>query len=683
MNYRPVQVEAFDYKNAGDVESFKVFISKSPGGEMNRSEAVEVTIPPDLRGKLRKLDRRRLSSREIIQVGEDLAGLLFPDRVRPNLERSKARIGDTQGLRILLTLDAYELADIPWEYIYLADQDTPQDQKDSTGFLALDRRVSILRAPKLEQVTTELAPVPNQALRMIVLLSNPEGTADLNIQTEQANIDKAVREIQDIAVHYYPDATIDSLEDATTNEAHIFHFSGHAKFNVELGSKEGVGFLELTAEGGGKEEFGALKLASLLKGLGVRLALLGACESSRVDRINAWTGIAPALMRAGIPAVVGMQYSVFDENAVYFSKAFYTVLAAGKSIDEAVSAGRRAISVRTDDDERDWGAPVLYLRAEGDGVLFPRATDKAGETLAIAENKIRGDLKDSFQASLDQIDVVKDHKELHDNLHDLQYWFPLVRAQVSSLPDAKGAVQALRGQIGFLSSVNTQLRDTFNHNKVAASEALWIQVLEKAGADFETALDTPEPNMEMLNDAVEKIGNVLQRQPTLINSSLMRAIGALRINDLVAIVQRVFDESIVKSSNRDNIERFSQGIEALKGINIDLSSLIKEHDTWQASEGMISMVRLTLGTLNFERAWEQVKSSTSFLYSDSTDDWATKMKIAETSVDQACKAQDVTAATDWFDKFADQGRRRFWNVDKAIKRKCEELAEIRTKMESI
>ena len=682
MDYRAVEVEAFDYKNAGDVESFKVFL-KSPGGDMNLSEAVEVTIPHDLRDRLRKLDRRRLTFQEIIRVGEDLAGLLFPERVRPNLERTKARIGDTQGLRIHLTLDAYELADIPWEYIYMGDQDTPAAQKDSSGFLALDRGVSILRTPKLEQVKTEMAPVPNQALRMIVLLSNPEGTDDLDIKTEQANIDKAVREIRDIAVQYYPDATIGSLEDATINEAHIFHYSGHAKFNVELGSKEGVGFLELTGEFGGKEPFAAVKLASLLRRRGVRLALLGACESSRVDRINAWTGIAPALMRAGIPAVVGMQFSVLDENAIHFSKAFYTVLAAGKSIDEAVSAGRRAISNRTDDEERDWGAPVLYLRAEGDGVLFPRATDKAGETLAIAENKIRGDLKRSFQASLDQIDVVKDHKELHDNLHDLQYWFTLVRGQVSTLLDTKGAVQGLRNQLGFLSGVNTKLRDTFNHKKVAPSEEVWIQVMEKAGADFETALDTPEPNMQLLTDAVEKIGNVLQRQPTLINSSLMRAIGALRIKDLIDIVQRVFDESIVKSSNRDNIERFSQGIEALKGINNDLSSLIKEHDTWQASEGMIAMVRLTLGTPNFPLAWEQVKSSTSSLYSNISEDWATKMKTSETSVDQACKANDVTAATDWFDKFADQGRRRFWNVDKAIKRKCEELAEIRTKMESI
>ena len=683
MEYRSVQVEAFDYKNSGDVESFKVFISKSPGGEMNRSEAVEVTIPPDLRDRLRKLDRRHLNSREMIKVGEDLAGLLFPDRVRPNLERSKGKIADTQGLRILLTLDAYELADIPWEYVYLADQDTPEDQKDSTGFLALDRGMSILRVPRLEQVTTELAPVPNQALRMIVLLSNPAGTDDLDIQTEQANIDKAVREIRDIAVQYYPDATIESLEEATINEAHIFHYSGHAKFEVELGSKEGIGFLALTAEGGGEEQFAAVKLASLLKRRGVRLALLGACESSRVDRINAWTGIAPALMRAGIPAVLGMQFSVFDENAVRFSKAFYTVLAAGKSIDEAVSAGRRAISNRTEDDERDWGAPVLYLRAEGDGILFPRGAEKAGEALAIAENKLKGDLKRSFQASLEQIDSVKDHKELHDNLHDLQYWFPLVRSQVSGLPDAKGAVQALQGQIGFLASVNSKLRDTFNNKKVAPSEEEWIEVLESAGADFEAALDSPEPNLDLLNSVIARVANILQRQPTLINSSLMRAIGALRINDLIEIVQRVFDDSIVKSSKPENVELFRQGIEALKAVNSSLASLIREHDTWQGHEGMISMVRFTIGGQNFNSAWEQVKTGTSFLYSTSQEDWAKKMKAAEAAVDQASKEQDLTALTNSFDKFADQAQRRFWNVDKAIKRKCEELAEIRTKMESI
>jgi hypothetical protein len=103
----------------------------------------------------------------------------------------------------------------------------------------------------------------------------------------------------------------------------------------------------------------------------VRLAVLGACEGGRRDQVNAWTGVVPALTRAGIPAVVGMQYKIRDKNAIVFSRRFYRALAAGQPIDAAVTDGRLAILNRSGDDERDWGVPVLYLRT-GEGVLFPR-----------------------------------------------------------------------------------------------------------------------------------------------------------------------------------------------------------------------------------------------------------------------------------------------------------------------
>ena len=108
-----------------------------------------------------------------------------------------------------------------------------------------------------------------------------------------------------------------------------------------------------------------------LAGKGVRFTMLSACETSMVDELNAWTGIAPALTLAGIPAVVGMQYAVMDANAIAFTKAMYSSLAVGQTIDEAVSAGRQAIFLHSKEAaERDWGVPVLYLRAE-EGTLFP------------------------------------------------------------------------------------------------------------------------------------------------------------------------------------------------------------------------------------------------------------------------------------------------------------------------
>jgi len=72
-----------------------------------------------------------------------------------------------------------------------------------------------------------------------------------------------------------------------------------------------------------------------------------------------------------------MQFRIRDGNAVAFSRAFYRALAAGQSIDGAVADGRLAVFTRAEGDERDWGAPVLHLRA-ADGVLFPSPTGGAG-----------------------------------------------------------------------------------------------------------------------------------------------------------------------------------------------------------------------------------------------------------------------------------------------------------------
>ena len=121
------------------------------------------------------------------------------------------------------------------------------------------------------------------------------------------------------------------------------------------------------------------ELARQLQGAGVRVAVLGACESGRHDGISAWAGVAPALVARGVGAVVAMQYEVLDRDAIAFSEMFYVALAAGQSIDEAVAAGRQAMLGRANKDGVEWGVPVLYMRAT-DGILFPRLAEHASET---------------------------------------------------------------------------------------------------------------------------------------------------------------------------------------------------------------------------------------------------------------------------------------------------------------
>ncbi len=316
----------------------------------------------------------------MIELGEELGRALFPPRVRSFLSASLNRLGSDEGLRIRLMLDTYGLAELPWEYVYLPLTGVPGNRRGPEGFLTLNRRVSLVRYESQEGA---LVPIDAgvSPLRLVALLASPDDPNydRLDVAKEQQNIEQAVADLPAIHPDFYPDATADTLLGALVKPAHIFHFAGHGKFeggpSERYGSQEGAGAVILLDDKGGAKPFSAQKLAINLTGRSVRLAVLTACEVGQRDAASAWAGVVTALTHAGIPAVVGMQFRIRDTNALAFSRAFYRALAAGQPIDAAVTDGRFAIFNRGDENERDWGVPVLYLRAI-DGVLFPQAEVK-------------------------------------------------------------------------------------------------------------------------------------------------------------------------------------------------------------------------------------------------------------------------------------------------------------------
>ena len=383
MKYLNFDLEAFQYQKNETKESFRVRVADSPVGEQPLNAAEEVVVPQDFRLRLSFLENRDLSSPELIELGIMLGDLLLPARARALLGRSRERLITDQGLRIRLKLDTYALANLPWEFAYLPDPDTPASQRGMEGFLVLDRRLSLVRYEMLSQGLANLEPGKQETLKMAVILANPSDSSfpPLDLTTEQQIIEKALKGISQINAQFYPNATVETLHEAITTGANVFHFAGHGSFHADMGSAygstEGTGYIVLVDDNGKERLFSSTNLALSLRGRDVRLVVLGACEGGRRDGVNAWTGVVPALTRAGIPAVIGMQYKVADTNAITFSRNFYRALAAHQSIDEAVTAGRLAILTGSSEEtEFDWAVPVLYLRAdEEQGILFPAATD--------------------------------------------------------------------------------------------------------------------------------------------------------------------------------------------------------------------------------------------------------------------------------------------------------------------
>jgi len=375
--YRDLSVELRGY----DPASGEYDITLLPSPEFGEPPVVRARLDaPELADDLDDLEDKRIDLAALIRLGEALADRLLPGGpIREHVVDAVRRAGQDDGVRLRLLIRDPRLAQLPWEYCYLPIR---QGQRDRTQFLVLDPQISLVRHVPLDQPQPSLAPREPDELRLVAAFANPAGMDELTLRREWRVIEAALAGAEAAGVPiaigtFLEDATPDGLAAALQQRADLFHFAGHGGFEErETGSRTGApagaGCIVLLRDAATRRPafLAAPDLALHLQRAGVRVAVLGACESGRHDHLSPWAGVAPALVGRGGPAVVAMQYEIEDRAAVAFSQGLYTALAAGLSIDEAVYAGRLVVLGRSGEDDVEWGVPVLYLRS-GDGVIFP------------------------------------------------------------------------------------------------------------------------------------------------------------------------------------------------------------------------------------------------------------------------------------------------------------------------
>jgi hypothetical protein len=295
-------------------------------------------------------------------------------------------------------------------------------------------------------------------VNVFAALASPANLEPLDLDVEERVLHKALDGQPGVALTVHQDATMGDIQNSLGN-AHVFHFAGHGRFLQRAGDKPGTvtGTGEIALDDGNVD---AEQLGVNLRSQGVRLAMLGACETGRRAGSFEWGGVAPALARADVPAIVANQYSILDKCAIAFSGRLYSALTGGLSIESAVQAGRLAV-YNADQAGRDWGAPVLYLRA-ADGALFEGAVNKQvreeARSLAQADVKVRarevakggfvtGAAVKKFVAGKLNVSVVIDGA-VHGSVHGLKVGeFGSGSAEVSVGVDSVGAGGSVSGAV--------------------------------------------------------------------------------------------------------------------------------------------------------------------------------------------------------------------------------------------
>ncbi len=350
--------------------SYQVSVLSSPRGEASG----EMTFPfnPDaLENVILKLGRTRSGVRAIgsptqqvaKQFGSTLYDALFAGEVGTCFRRSLDE-ADAQGkgLRVRLRLGrAPQLADVPWEYLY------PSSLRQ---FLVLSTKTPVVRYLEQPRAVPPLTVAP--PLQVLVVVCSPTNLATLDVDAEVGRIRQALAGLEQsgqVRLTVLPHATLADLRGTLRRSPfHVLHFIGHGGFDDNSG--EGM----LAFEDG-------LHLAHLISGSALatvihdqdklRLVVLNACEGARQSPADPFGGVAQNLVAQGVPAVVAMQFEITDEAATVFSAEFYHAIADGYPIDAALAEAR--VAVFSDDNDVEWGTPVLYLRAS-DGRIFDVAS---------------------------------------------------------------------------------------------------------------------------------------------------------------------------------------------------------------------------------------------------------------------------------------------------------------------
>jgi hypothetical protein len=347
-------------------------------------------------GELR-LDWRALlaSNLDARQYGMALFESLFAGKVGSAYEKATARAeSGTEGrLRVRLWIDdqAAELHAVSWERLLHRRHGQPAP-------VAISELTPFSRYTALEIGAPE--ELPTRPVHVLFAVSNPtglpNGLSPLDVDQEVRTIHQALGDLNrdnELTVTVLPghaglspglrqeleadgytiEEDITSLDTLTRLIPihEVVHFVGHGHFDRESATGEGRAALYLEKEGGHWDAVIDDDLVDRILALeppSPYVVFLSACESARqeADPTHPFVGLGPKLIRAGVPAVVGMQRPVPMTAARELTLEFYRSLVTHGKVDVALNRARLFLFDR---EEVDWAIPVLFTRLR-DGRLF-------------------------------------------------------------------------------------------------------------------------------------------------------------------------------------------------------------------------------------------------------------------------------------------------------------------------
>ncbi len=304
---------------------------------------------------------------------------------------------DLADLRVEITAGVAEAASIPWELMRDPIMDSPISLRVK-AFVRVQSNPHIAFVP--------VPPADGGRIRLLYIACRPSGSMDVELRAvanrllQDLGPDRARFDIKALRPPTF-ERLQKELADAKAagRPFHIVHFDGHGIYADLSKSKlaDWLGALSSLTLGGEKTgKHGYLlfehpsedkmrpvngqTLGQLLHDNGVPVLALNACQSAMHgataaprtagdihDEVRAIGSLAQEVVDQGIPAVLGMRYSVYVVTAAQYIGQLYRALAGGRSFGQAATEGRKHLQLNPERwvglqprPLQDWFVPVAY-----------------------------------------------------------------------------------------------------------------------------------------------------------------------------------------------------------------------------------------------------------------------------------------------------------------------------------
>lgn len=299
---------------------------------------------------------------ELKKSGQILFDLLIPPKAKEKLNSTAAR-------NLILYLDD-RLVHIPWELLF-----------DGRNFLC--RRFAMGRIVSTRQALTSSSSRSLKAPFRVLILADPRGNLEASYREGQEIRSFLDEQRKTFHVDFKSHPADTPFVKKNLRDYDIVHYAGHADYQPENPS-----------ESGWLLDDGKLKASEVLAMGGLQpmpfLVFSNACQTGQTGEWQIWEGyeqqifgLANAYLVSGVQHYIGTFWEILDEPSCHFAKRFYSFLAQGEKVGEAVRRAREDLIKAYGEETIVWASYMLY----GDPTFeFLPAAQEVSERTGVRES---------------------------------------------------------------------------------------------------------------------------------------------------------------------------------------------------------------------------------------------------------------------------------------------------------